>query len=194
MHKFGVVAMKLSRVVVKSKSGYVAPVEGMGDGGYGMAIQNLYDDAGIETNYGPGNDIESMNLDVKSCDPNKGGHVTVATCKIDKIIKTDGACFLDKLQKWNFHLHNEGVHKSVIKVDFSSIEDDIKRELKELTEILKKGKSTSKRTLAKTENFLLEITAGKNSLKLRIKFDKIFKMITKSKSVDHFNELFGDNE
>lgn len=193
MHQFGVVEMKPSRVVIKPKSGYVAPVEGLGDGGYGIAIQNMYDDAGIETNYGPGNDMESMSLDVKTCDPTKKGHITVESCTINNIIKTEGACFLNKLQKWNFHLHHSGVLKDVIKVDFRPIQDDIKKELKELTEILKKGKSTAIWALADTENFMLE-RKGKKSATLRIKFSKVFKMITKSKSVDHFNELFGDDE
>ena len=178
--------MNISRIVPKIESGYVAPVLGCGDGGYGFAIQQAYDASGITTNYGPGNDIPEMDIEIKSWDKTKNGHISIASSTPKVILKTNGEVFLQKLKKWNLHLHEGGVLKDVRKYDFRSIHPQIKQELEELAHQLSEGLVIS----PKSEHFVLEKIKGRNSYKLRLKFNKAENLFSMSKSDKQFNNFF----
>jgi hypothetical protein len=178
--------MNISRIVPKIESGYLAPVLGCGDGGYGLAIQQAYDARGIPTNYGPGNDIPEMNVEIKSWDKTKNGHISIASSTSKVILKTNGEVFLQKLKKWNLHLHEAGVLKDVRIYDFSPIHPQIKQELKELVQQLAQEEVAS----PKSEHFILEKIKGRNSFKLRLKFNKAENLFSMSKSDKQFNNLF----
>ena len=178
--------MIISRIVPKIESGYVAPALGCGDGGYGFAIQQAYDSSGITTNYGPGNDIPEIGVEIKSWDKTKNGHISIASSTKKVILKTSGEVFLEKLKKWNLHLHEEGVLKGVRKYDFTAIHPQIKEELKEITHQLAQGLIES----PKSEHFVLEKIKGRNSYKLRLKFNKAENLFSMSKSNKQFNKLF----
>ena len=177
--------MKANRVTPKFESTYIPPVSGFGDGGYGVAIQRAYDERGIETNYGPGNDIPEMDLEVKSWDKTKKGHISVASSTEDNIIATDGTVFLEKFKKWNLHIHEAGVLKELRKIDFGPIRDIIEKELAELSDQLLDGSRAPK-----SEHLILE-KVNSNSWKLRVKFNKAENLLGMTKSYQQFDELFG---
>ena len=179
----------ISRVTAKLNGQFIKPTT-TGHGGYGCAIQGKYDDLGIETSYTEGNDIPDMDLEIKSWDPSKRGHVSVGSHKIDHVIATGGDCYLEKLQKWNLHKHNNGIVTQTVEVDFNSIRDDIKQEVNSLVKDLD-VKSKKKRTLCSSENFVIE-RCGTNSAKLRIKYSKVDNLIYKAKSSKNYSDLFGD--
>jgi len=178
--------MQINRVVPIIESGYVSPASGFGDGGYGVAIQQAYDERGIETNYGPGNDIPELDLEIKSWDKTKKGHVSVASSTFDNICATDGSIFLNKFKKWNLHIHEGGVLKEVRKIDFGPIQDVIEKELAELSDQLSNGA-----TAPKSEHLILEKVKS-NSWKLRIKFNKAENLFGMTKSWQQLNGLFGE--
>ena len=177
--------MQVNRVIPIIESGYIAPAGGFGDGGYGVAIQRAYDERGIATNYGPGNDIPHLDLEIKSWDKTKKGHVSVASSTFDNIIATNGSVFLDKFKKWNLHIHEGGVLKEVRKIDFGPIQDVIEEELAELSDQLLNGA-----TAPKSEHLILEKVKS-NSWKLRVKFNKAENLFGMSSSRKQLNDLFG---
>ena len=177
--------MKASRVTPIIQSGYILPVSGFGDGGYGVAIQRAYDERGIETNYGPGNDIPDLDLEIKSWDKTKKGHISVASSTKDKIVSSNGTVFLDKFKKWNLHIHEGGVLKEVRKVDFDPIQDVITEELADLSTQLSNGVASPK-----SEHLILE-KVNSNSWKLRVKFHKAENLFGMTKSRKQLDDLFG---
>tara|TARA_B110000285_G_C14772143_1_gene444488 strand:+ start:84 stop:623 length:540 start_codon:yes stop_codon:yes gene_type:complete len=177
--------MQVNRVIPIIESGYIAPASGFGDGGYGVSIQRAYDERGIATNYGPGNDIPHLDLEIKSWDKTKKGHVSVASSTFDNIIATNGSVFLDKFKKWNLHIHEGGVLKEVRKIDFGPIQDVIEEELAELSDQLLNGA-----TAPKSEHLILEKVKS-NSWKLRVKFNKAENLFGMSSSRKQLNDLFG---
>ena len=176
--------MKLNRVAPKLDGTFVKPLPGFGDGGYGVAIQNAYDYAGITTNYGQGNDIPELDLEIKTWDQTKNGHISVASSTKEKIIKCKGQDFLNKFQKWNLHMHEGGVLKTVKKINFDSIHKEISNELTQLAEQLANGVHTPK-----TSHFILEHTKRK-SYKLRIISNKAHKLFGMADSANQFNNMF----
>ena len=176
--------MKVKRVVPIIESGYVAPVSGFGDGGYGIAIQQTYDNIGVHTNYGEGNDIPEMELEIKSWDKSKKGHISVSSSTKDKIIATDGTVFLDKFKKWNLHIHESGVLKEVRKIEFEPIKNILKKELAELSQQLLNDSDAPK-----SEHLILE-KVNSNSWKLRIKFHRAENLIGMTNSYKQLNNLF----
>jgi hypothetical protein len=177
--------MQVNRVIPIIESGYVSPASGFGDGGYGVAIQRAYDERGIETNYGPGNDIPDLDLEIKSWDKTKKGHISVASSTFYNIYATDGSIFLDKFKKWNLHIHEGGVLKEVRKIDFGPIQDVIEEELAELSDQLSNGTNAPK-----SEHLILEKVKS-NSWKLRVKFNKAENLFGMSSSRKQLNDLFG---
>tara|TARA_B110000858_G_C17530436_1_gene348986 strand:+ start:49 stop:588 length:540 start_codon:yes stop_codon:yes gene_type:complete len=178
--------MKANRVTPIFESNYIPPAAGFGDGGYGMAMQRAYDKRGIETNYGPGNDIPDLELEIKTWDKTKKGHISVASSTADDIIVDDGAVFLEKFKKWNLHTHEAGVFHPVRKIDFGPIQDVLEEELADLADQLLKGSNAPK-----SEHLILEKVKS-NSWKLRIKFNKAENLFGMTKSRQQLNDLFGE--
>lgn len=180
----------ISRVTAKLNGQLIKPTSTTGNGGYGYAIQEKYDDLGIETSHTEGNDIPDMYLEIKSWDPSKKGHISVGSHKIDHVINTGGDCYLEKLQKWNLHKHNNGIVTHTVEVDFRNIKEEIKKEINDLVKNLDVN-SKKKRTLCSSENFVIE-RCGTNSAKLRIKHSRVDNLIYRANSFETFNQLFGD--
>jgi hypothetical protein len=168
----------------------ITPV-GNGDGKFGRGIQKAYDDAGIKTNHGVGPDLPQYeNKEIKSRVSVTNAAVTIGTAKISDIIESNGKIFLDKLQKWDFHTHENQVVTKTENLDFAKMQDSIKEELANLAKQLEKGITSSGYTLAKTETFIVERAKENDNRygKLRIKGNKFegFKGLSKSTFYDHF--------
>jgi hypothetical protein len=180
----------ISRVTPKINGTYVKPKESNSHGKYGIAIQETYDNLGIQTNYQEGNDIPDMDLEIKSWDPSRRGHVSIGSANIDEVIKTNGRCFMDKMKKWNLHKHHNGVVTSTIHVDFTDISKEIEQELHDLVKSIDYN-STNKCTIGSSNNFVVE-RSGNNSVKLRIKHSRVKNIINQSKSAKSLNKIFGE--
>ena len=168
----------------------IIPV-GHGDGKFGRGIQKAYDDVGIKTNHGVGPDLPQYeNKEIKSRVSETNAAVTIGAAKISDIVKSNGKIFLDKLQKWDFHTHENQVVTKTENLDFAKMQDSIKEELADLAKQLEKGIPSTGHTLAKTKTFIVERAKENDDRygKLRIKGHKFegFKGLTKSTYFDLF--------
>lgn len=166
-----------------------------GDGAYGHAIQDMYDDAGIETNHGDGVDIPSIGLEIKSWDRSKNGAVSVGSSSKEDILATSGHCLLKKLQTWNLHQHRNGIISNVQSANFNRIHNELICEVEKLARDLEETKDSNKNKLASSDHFILEKVPGKkNSAKLRILPSKVNSLFQAANTAKKFNEFFGESE
>lgn len=162
---------KISSIKPKNPIGKTITPIGYGDGALGVGLQQqLYDDAGIKTNWGSGPDMPEFSTEIKSRKKNTKAHVTIGTSTRDIIIQTKGKIFLDKLQKITFYTLDltpvDSCDPKVVdsyNIDFSSIQDIINDELESLAEQL----NVDGFAIPKSKHFVLE-QKTKNSYALRI--------------------------
>ena len=169
------------------------------DGRFGMAIQDRYDQSGIQTNYSQGPDLPEFKTEIKSRKKDAWAPITVGTATINKIISTNGLVFLEKLDLWDYYTVNvEPVDSSVATIsdtehlDWSLIHSFIKQHLSDLTTQISTSPLSPSWKLATTEYFMLERVRlnSDRSAKLRIYGNKWHNLITMIRTTPNFNRLF----
>jgi len=171
---------------------------GKSDGRWGVGVQDGYDQSGIETNRGPGQDCPQHGKEIKSRDKDTNASVTIGTKKIEDIKNTRGRSFLEKLNKWDFVTTINSPIKVDVKIvsdieklDFTLIRDFIEKELDKLVDKLISN-PTDGWIMAQTDYFRIERSSPEDDRygTLRINGNKWKDIKSMVKSAPQFNKNF----
>jgi hypothetical protein len=188
---------KIKNATPKNMLGSEIIPHGTGSGKYGIAIQHLYDNAGIQTNYGPGPDLPQFNTEIKSRKKSTTVPLTIASASFDSIISTNGEIFLEKLDTWNFYTLDQNLNgvtemavSNVDTLDWKPLHTFLKSEFTQLVNQLKNSPPKAGWILAQTKYFRIEKTGCEKNGALRVNGNKWNEIKSMIKLYPRYNNLF----